>query len=89
MGISTISMAIFHCYVSSPEGIFSDGFSGKTSLFGGDFWDVQEHANWGGFFLARHTTSTVTSSVVVSTGHHGTMLNTSKLEMDLPSGKLT
>ena len=27
MGKSTISMAIFHCYVSSPEGIFSEGAS--------------------------------------------------------------
>ena len=27
MGKSTISMAIFHCYVSSPEGIWDDVLS--------------------------------------------------------------
>ena len=35
MGKSTISMAIFHCYVSSPKGKppFSYGFPIKTSIF--------------------------------------------------------
>ena len=39
MGKSTISMAIFHCYVSSPEGNAIDDFNGLY-WESGTSWDV-------------------------------------------------